>query len=160
MLRCRAVRQDVNPSGSRIKHAAAVAHRRRAGQIEARGEQPVAVRVGYPLHHAAGQIHDMDVRLVVPVIGQEERVARRVLADEERGGGELAPGAADGAEAAELLGREPQQDVEQQVRGQHAGGVRVDGRAAAPGAGGRRGGPPRRRHRPSLRSLRASNIQI
>ena len=80
----------------------------------------MAVRAGYPLHYTAGQIHDMDVRLVVPEIGQEERVlvARRVLADEERVGGE---GAADGAEAAELVGRQPQQDVEQQVRGQHAG---------------------------------------
>ena len=121
MLRCRAVRQDVNPSGSRIKHAAAVAHRRHAGQIEARGEQLVAIRVGYDLHHIAGQIHDTDVRLVVPEIGQEERVVRRVRADEEQAGGELAPGAADCAEAAELLGGQPQQDIAQQVRGQHAG---------------------------------------
>ena len=116
-----AVRQDAEPSGSRIEHAAAVAHRRRAGQIEVRGEQLVAIRVGYHLHHVAGQIHDMDARPVVPEIGQEERVARRVLADEERVEGEGAPGAADGAEAAELLGGQPQQDVEQQVRGQHAG---------------------------------------
>ena len=110
--------QDENTSGSRIEHAGGVAHRRCAGQIEARGEQPVAVRVRYHLHHVAGQIHDMDARPVVPEIGQEERVARRELADEERVEGE---GAADGAEAAELLGGQPQQDVEQQVRGQHAG---------------------------------------
>ena len=84
MLRRRAVWQDVNPSGSRIKHAAAVAHRRRAGQIEARGEQLVAIRVGYHLHNVAGQIHDTNVRLVVPEIGQEERVVRRVRADEEQ----------------------------------------------------------------------------
>ena len=115
-----ALRQDANTSGSRIKHAAAVAPHRRTCQVEARGEQAEAVRVRYALHHPAGQIHEMDVRLVAPEIGQEERVrvARRVLADEERVGGE---GAADGAEAAELLGGEPQQDVEQQVRGQHAG---------------------------------------
>ena len=106
-----------------MKHAAAVAPRRRTGQVEARGEQAVAVHVGYPVHHLAGQIHDMDVRLVAPEIGQEERarVARRVLADEERVGGEGAPGAADGAEAAELPGGQPQQDVEQQVRGQLTG---------------------------------------
>jgi len=62
----------------------------------------VAVPIGYPLHHPAGQIDDMDVCLVVPEIGQEERVpvARRVLSDEERVGGEGAPGAADGTEAA------------------------------------------------------------
>jgi len=110
-----------SPVAPILPNAKDVYGRRCAGQIEARGEQPVAVRVGYHLHHVAGQIHDMDARPVVPEIGQEERVARRVLADEERVEGEGAPGAADGAEAAELLGGQPQQDVEQQVRGQHAG---------------------------------------
>lgn len=44
-------------------------------------------------------------------------MAGHVRRDEEWIGGEAAPRVADGAETAELLGRKPQEDVEQHVRG-------------------------------------------
>lgn len=123
----------------------------------------MAIGNGYPLHHAAGRIDDMDVGPVIPEMGEEERVwrvQRRVVTDEERVGGQGAPGAADGAEATELLHREQQQDVEEDLRGQHAGVGGGGGAPPAPGSGGRRCGRPRRLHRWKMpRNLRASGME-
>uniref|UniRef100_A0A0A9CGU9 Uncharacterized protein n=1 Tax=Arundo donax TaxID=35708 RepID=A0A0A9CGU9_ARUDO len=72
----------------------------------------------------AGQVHDMEVLAVATEGGHEERarVAGGVRLDEERVGGEGPPVPADGAEVADLLGREPHQHVEQHLQRQDAVG--------------------------------------
>lgn len=91
--------------------------------------QPDVLAAGvYPLDDVAGgQVNDADAAGLVPAAvnegGCEERarVACRVILDEERVRNERPPRAADGAEAAEVLGRQPQQDLVQPVRGQRGG---------------------------------------
>ena len=137
----------MNSSGGRVENAASVPVSGQAAEVQVRAEQPViraAARTGDPLHDVAGEIDDVDARLVVPELGQEEGapMARSVRRDEERVGGEGAPRAGDGAEAAEVSRREAQQDVEQHVRGDPVGAR----------GGARPHGPGRRRsHHGSLR---------
>jgi hypothetical protein len=91
MLLCRPLRQVVNSSGGRVENAASVPVSGQAAEVQVRAEQPViraAARTGDPLHDVAGEIDDVDARLVVPELGQEEGapMARRVRRDEERVG--------------------------------------------------------------------------
>lgn len=73
----------------------------------------------YPLDHAAGQVHDADLAAAIVEAG-DERAAGRVGRGEVRLGGERPPGTADQAEAAERVGRDAEQDLAQEIRGQHA----------------------------------------
>lgn len=83
MLLCRPLRQDVNSSGSRVENAAPVPVSGQAAEVQARAEQPViraaASAGGDPLHDVAGQIDGVDARLVVPELGQEERVSMGIV---------------------------------------------------------------------------------
>jgi hypothetical protein len=130
-------------SGGRIEHPASVPVGGETGQVQACAQHvDASVRdAGDPLEDVAGEVEDVDVRLVVAELGHEERARVRggVGADEDRIGGEGAPRAADGAEAADLPRRETQQGVEQRVRGEPVGA----------GGGARSHRPGCRRHRRS-----------
>lgn len=74
---------------------------------------------------AGREADDVDTGVVAVERGEEERatVAAGVGVGEERVGGEEgAPGVVDGAEAAEVLGWEAEQDVAKKVRWELAGG--------------------------------------
>jgi len=105
-----------NPGGQR-----GLAHPDDTEAVEV-GEQQLDAIGGnaYPPENLPRQAHDGDAPDVAVPEGEGEeglRVAGLVLRCEVRVGGEGAPGPADGAEAAELLGREAraQQDVEEDV---------------------------------------------
>lgn len=76
-----------------------------------------------PLKDIAGQVHNINAAAIVTVVVESEeqgRVAGLVRRGEEWVGGEGAPRLADGAEAAEVLGGDAQQDLVQRVRGEIA----------------------------------------
>ncbi|BAT00469.1 Os07g0195800 [Oryza sativa Japonica Group] len=122
VLLCWIFRQIVYSSGGRIKHTAAVPICGYTDQIEVCAQHLVANRDSYRLKHIAYQIHDMNMCLVVSKCGQEERlsVVSCVCLDEKGIGGQGPPCLADNTEAAELLGWEPHQDVEQHVQREDA----------------------------------------
>lgn len=82
---------------------------------------PISRRVD-PLNDAPGEVHEVAkdaARICGVVAGDDEwlGMAGRVGGDEARFRQERAPRLADGAEAAEVLGREAQQDLVQRVQG-------------------------------------------
>jgi hypothetical protein len=79
---------------------------------------------------AGEQVHDADLAIIVErdhMDAGEDGVAGRVGPGEARVGGERLPGPADGTEAAEVVGREAEQDIVQHVFGKHAVGGEVHG---------------------------------
>jgi hypothetical protein len=112
---------------NRIDEVVASVHATHTYKVRARAQEVLAFcdAKGQALDDTAGQIHDMDVLAVTGTVegGNDELlcwVAGHVCLDEGWIGGEVPPGPADGAEAADVLGREANQDVGQQLLRQDA----------------------------------------